>query len=62
MCLAGAAVASWSLTQEVAGSSAFNDKYFLSLNDHLGKNSLMAYRKQKAQHLFRAIHNVDQCH
>ena len=28
VCLAGAVVASWSLTQEVTGSSAFNDKYF----------------------------------
>ena len=28
MCLAGAVVASWSLTQEVAGSSPFNDKDF----------------------------------
>ena len=28
MYLAGAVVASWSLTQEVAGSSPFNDKYF----------------------------------
>ena len=26
MCLAGAVVASWSLTQEVAGLSPFNDK------------------------------------
>ena len=26
LCLAGAAVASWSLRQEVAGSSPFNDK------------------------------------
>ena len=32
MCLAGALVVSWSLTQEVAGSSLFNDKYLLSLN------------------------------
>ena len=28
MCLAGAVVASWFLTQEVAGSSPFNDKHF----------------------------------
>ena len=28
MRLAGAVVASWSLTQEVTGSSPFNDKYF----------------------------------
>ena len=28
MCVAGAVVASWSLTQEVAGLSPFNDKYF----------------------------------
>ena len=32
MCLAGNLVASLSLTQELAGSSPFNDKYFLSLN------------------------------
>ena len=29
MCLAGTMVASWSLNQEMAGSSPFNDKYFL---------------------------------
>ena len=29
MCLDGDVVASWSLTQDVAGSSPFNDKYFL---------------------------------
>ena len=28
MCLAGTVVISWSLTQEVAGSRPFNDKYF----------------------------------
>ena len=28
MCLAGDVVASWSLAQEVAGLSPFNDKYF----------------------------------
>ena len=28
MCLVGTVVASWSLTQEVAGSNPFNDKYF----------------------------------
>ena len=32
MCLAGAVVASWSLTQEVAGSMPFNGYYFLSVN------------------------------
>ena len=32
MCLAGTVVESWFLTQEVAGSSPFNDNYFLSLN------------------------------
>ena len=31
-CLAGAVVACWSLTQEVAGSSPFNIINFLSLN------------------------------
>ena len=29
MCLAGTVVAQWSLTQEVAGLSPFNDKYLL---------------------------------
>ena len=37
MCHAGAVVAPWAITQEVAGSSPFNDKYFLSLNS-VGKN------------------------
>ena len=32
LCLAAAVVASWSLTQEVAGLNPFNDKTFLSLN------------------------------
>ena len=32
MCPADAMVVSCSLTQEVAGSSPFNDKYFQSLN------------------------------
>ena len=38
MCLAGAVVASWSYTQEVARSNHFNE-VFLSLNsaNHLGK-------------------------
>ena len=41
MCLAGTAVASWSLTQKVAGSSPFDDKYFLSINSvkKIRKNS-----------------------
>ena len=30
MCLADTVVASWSLTQEMAGSSTFDDKYFVS--------------------------------
>ena len=30
MCLAGTVVAIWSLTQEVAGSSPFYDKYFVT--------------------------------
>ena len=32
MCLAGVVVASWSLTQELVGSSPFNDKISLSLD------------------------------
>ena len=41
VCLAGTVIASWFLTQEVTGSSLFNDKYFLSLNlaNSLKKNS-----------------------
>ena len=41
MCHAGAVVAPWAITQEVAGSSPFNDKYFLSLNsvEKNGENS-----------------------
>ena len=31
ICLTGGVVASWSTTQGVAGSSPFNDNYFLSL-------------------------------
>ena len=42
MCLAGAVVASWSLTQEVTGSSPLKDKYFLSLNS---LNSVKTFRK-----------------
>ena len=30
ICLAGAVVASWSLAQGVAGSSPFNDKFFVT--------------------------------
>ena len=42
MCHAGAMVAPWAITQEVAGSSPFNDKYFLSLNsvEKMGKTPL----------------------
>ena len=40
ICLAGAVVASWSLTQEVASSSPSNDKYFL------WQNSLNSVRKK----------------
>ena len=52
MCLAGPVVASWSLTQEVAGSSAFNDKYFYSLYSvkTLRKNCNEAHRL--------SLHNV----
>ena len=32
ICLAGAVVASWSLTLEITGSNPFNGKYFLLLN------------------------------
>ena len=33
MCLAGTVVAAWSLTQELAGLSLVNDKYFF-INTH----------------------------
>ena len=42
MCLTGVVVASWSLTQEVAGLIPFNDNYFLSLNL---LNSVKSFRK-----------------
>ena len=42
ICLVGAVVASWSRTQEMAGSSPFNDKYFLSANS---LNSVTIFRK-----------------
>ena len=41
MCIAGAVVTSWSLTQEVAGSSIFTVMTnILSLNSHLGKTPI----------------------
>ena len=41
MCIAGAVVTSWSLTQEVAGSSFFTVMTnILSLNSHLGKTPM----------------------
>ena len=40
LCLSGTVVVSWSLTQEVAGSTPFNDKYFLLLN------SVKTFRKK----------------
>ena len=55
VCLAGAVVASWSLTQEVAGGRFepfyFNDKYFLSWN------SVKTIKKTQLEHklcLFRS--------
>ena len=42
MCLAGVVVVSYSLTQEVAGSSPFNEKYVLSLNF---ENSVKTFRE-----------------
>ena len=42
VCLAGAMVASWSLTQEVVGLIPFNDNYFLFLNS---LNSVKTFRK-----------------
>ena len=41
MCLAGTVVVSWFLTQEVAGSSPFNDKYFVNGI----QNSVKLFRK-----------------
>ena len=40
--LPGAVVAFWFLTQESAGPSTFNDKYFLSL---ISQNSVKPFRK-----------------
>ena len=34
MCLAGAVVASWSLTEEVAGFIYCNDKYFIEFTQN----------------------------
>ena len=45
MGLAGTVVASWSLTQEVAGLSPFNENYFLSLNS---LNSVKTSRESSA--------------
>ena len=42
LCLVGTVVACWPLTEELAGSSPFNDKYFLSLNS---ANSVKTFRK-----------------
>ena len=39
MCLGDTVVTSLSLTEEVAGSSTFNDKHFMS---HLGKTQLFS--------------------
>ena len=52
MCLTGTDVASWSITQELAGSSPFNDKYFCHWiqriqGKHLGKTPLFAHYKLK---------------
>ena len=52
MCLAGTVVAAWSLTQEVTGSSPFNDKYFLSLNS---LNSVKAFRKNFTEYCLSAF-------
>ena len=46
-CLAGAMVASWSLTQEVAGLNPFNENYFLTLNS---LNSVKTLRKNSNIH------------
>ena len=46
ICHADAVVASWSLTQEVAGSSPFNDNYLFSLNT---LNSVKTFRKNSNQ-------------
>ena len=45
MCLAGTVVAPCSLTQEVAGSSPFNDKYSAnSVKTHLGITQLFSLK------------------
>ena len=53
MCLAGPVVASWSLTQEVAGSSPFTVmKNILSLNS---ANSVKKFRKNSNEYQLKGI-------
>ena len=47
MWLAGAVVASWYLTHDVATLSLFNNKYFLSLN---WANSVKTFRENSIDH------------
>ena len=55
MCLAGAVVASWSLTPEVAGLNQFNNNYFLSVNS---LNSVIKIRKNsnKTDSMISVLH------
>ena len=63
MCLIGIVATSWSLTQEVAGLSPFNDKHFLSLNS---ANSVKTFRKNSnalrysfTLSVYNSVHCID---
>ena len=51
MCLVGAVVASWSLTQELTGSSPFNDKYSLNSVKTFRKNSIKLLERVISEHI-----------
>ena len=53
MCLSSTVIESWPITQEVTGSSPFNDKYFLPLNS---ANSVKTFRKNS---VVPAMHGLD---
>ena len=54
MSLVGDVTASWSLTQEVAGLSPVNVKYFLSLNS---VNSMKIFRKNSIVYVLLVVVN-----
>ena len=57
MCLAGTVVASWYLTQEVAGSSSFNNKYLFVIQFteklHLCRQQLASVIKSRLDRINR---------